>query len=137
MSINDPAGIEAPASGADGHPYAAVLVSTTWNVAGHRVNTTLGEVFGLTVRSRGLFQNIAASIRSMFGGEVRFYTNLLERSQQEAIERMLAKARALGANAVLSMRFDASQLSTFMTEVVAYGTAAVIEPDPQDHPTLP
>jgi uncharacterized protein YbjQ (UPF0145 family) len=68
----------------------------------------------------------------MFGGEVRFYTNLLERSRQEAIERMLTKARALGANAVLSMRFDASQLSTFMTEVVAYGTAAVIEPDPPD-----
>jgi uncharacterized protein YbjQ (UPF0145 family) len=105
-----------------------VLVSTTWNVGGHRVVETRGEVFGLTVRSRGLFANIGASLRSLFGGEIRFYTNLLEGARQQAVERMVEKANGLGANAILSMRFDASQLSSFMTEVVAYGTAAVIEP---------
>jgi len=105
-----------------------VLVSTTWNVGGHRVVETRGEVFGLTVRSRGLFANIGASIRSLFGGEIRFYTNLLEGARQQAVDRMVDKANGLGANAILSMRFDASQLSSFMTEVVAYGTAAVIAP---------
>jgi uncharacterized protein YbjQ (UPF0145 family) len=105
-----------------------MLVSTTWNVGGHRVVQTRGEVFGLTVRSRGLFANIGAAIRSLFGGEIRFYTNLLEVSRQQAVDRMVEKAQSLEANAVLSMRFDASQLSSFMTEVVAYGTAAVIEP---------
>lgn len=105
-----------------------MLITTTWNVGGHRVVETRGEVFGLTVRSRGLFQNIGAVIRSLFGGEVRFYTNLLEFSRQQAVDRMVEKAEALGADSVLSMRFDASELSNFMTEVVAYGTAAVIEP---------
>jgi uncharacterized protein YbjQ (UPF0145 family) len=99
-----------------------------WNVGGHKVVETRGEVFGLTVRSRGLFQNIGAAIRSLFGGEIRFYTNLLEFSRQQAVDRMVEKAEALGANAVLSMRFDASELSNFMTKVVAYGTAAVVEP---------
>ena len=107
-----------------------MLVTTTWNVAGHEVRETLGEVFGLTVRSRSLFANIAASIRAMFGGEVKFYTNLLEASRQQAIERMIARAEEQGANAILSMRFDASELSSFMTEIVAYGTAVVIGPSP-------
>ena len=113
-----------------------MLVSTTWNVANHRVVETRGEVFGLTVRSRSLFANIAAAIRSLFGGEVRFYTNLLEDSRLQAIERMVAKAEEMGANAILSMRFDASQLSSFMTEIVAYGTAALIEPDQSHEPAL-
>lgn len=106
-----------------------MLVSTTWNVAGHRVVETKGEVFGLVVRSRGLFTNIWAVIRSLFGGEISVYTQLLERSREDAIARMVAKAESLGANAILSMRFDASQLASYMTEIVAYGTAAVIEPE--------
>jgi uncharacterized protein YbjQ (UPF0145 family) len=113
-----------------------MLVTTTWNVAGHRVVETRGEVFGLTVRSRSIFANIAASFRAMFGGEVKFYTNLLETSRQQAVERMIARAEEKGANAVLSMRFDASELSTFMTEIVAYGTAAVIEPDASAGPSI-
>jgi len=114
-----------------------VLVSTTWNVGGHRVVETRGEVFGLTVRSRGLFANIGASLRSLFGGEIRFYTNLLERARQQAVDRMVEKANGLGANAILSMRFDASQLSSFMTEVVAYGTAAVVEPNKAADESVP
>jgi uncharacterized protein YbjQ (UPF0145 family) len=105
-----------------------VLVTTTWNVAGHEVVETIGEVFGLTVRSRSIFANIAASFRAMFGGEVKFYTNLLEVSREQAVDRMIARAEEKGANAILSMRFDASELSSFMTEIVAYGTAAIIEP---------
>ena len=106
-----------------------MLVSTTWNVAGHRVVETKGEVFGLVVRSRGLFANIGAAIRALFGGEIKFYTNLLETARGDAIDRMKARAEELGANAVLSMRFDASSISNFMTEIVAYGTAVRIEPE--------
>jgi uncharacterized protein YbjQ (UPF0145 family) len=106
-----------------------MLVTTTWNVAGHRVVETKGEVFGLVVRSRSLLMNIGAAIRSLFGGEIKIYTELLEQSRQEAINRMIEQARSRGGNAVLSMRFDASQLSGYMTEIVAYGTAAVVEPE--------
>lgn len=105
-----------------------MLVSTTWNVADHRVVETKGEVFGLIVRTRSLPVNIVAGIRSLFGGEVKLYTNLLEQARQQAVDRMVAKAEALGANAVLSMRFDASEFGGLMTEIVAYGTAAVIAP---------
>jgi uncharacterized protein YbjQ (UPF0145 family) len=107
-----------------------MLVSTTWNVAGHRVVETKGEVFGLIVRSRSLPMNIVAGIQSLFGGEIGPYTELLEQTRQTAIDRMIAKAQALGANAVLSMRFDASEFGGTMSEIVAYGTAAVIEPGP-------
>jgi uncharacterized protein YbjQ (UPF0145 family) len=115
-----------------------MLVSTTWNVAGHRVVETKGEVFGLIVRTRSLPVNFLAGIRSIFGGEIRLYTNLLEDARQQAIDRMVAKAGALGANAVLSMRFDASEFGGLMTEIVAYGTAAVIEPGrPDAEPPAP
>lgn len=117
-------------------PYTVqdVLVTTTWNVAGHRVAETKGEVFGLIVRTRSLPMNIVAGIRSLFGGEITVYTELLEQSRQEAVNRMVAKARARGANAVLSMRFDASAFGGVMTEIVAYGTAAVIAPAPDERP---
>jgi len=105
-----------------------MLVTTTWNVAGHRIVETKGEVFGLVVRSRGLIPNIWAVIRSLFGGEIKVYTTLLERSRQDAIDRMFANAAALDANAVLSMRFDAAEIGASMTEIVAYGTAAIVEP---------
>jgi uncharacterized protein YbjQ (UPF0145 family) len=106
-----------------------MLVSTTWNIAGHRVVETRGEVFGLVVRTRSLPMNLVAGIRSLFGGEIKVYTDLLESSRQQAVDRMVAKAQATGANAVLSMRFDASSFMRSMTEIVAYGTAAIIEAD--------
>ena len=117
-----------------------MLVSTTWNVAGHRVVETKGEVFGLIVRTRSLPMNIVAGIRSLFGGEIKAYTELLEQSRQEAVNRMILKAQALGANAVVSMRFDASAFGGVMTEIVAYGTAAVLEPEAGravDAPAMP
>ncbi len=107
-----------------------MLVLTTWNAPGYEVREVKGEVFGLVVRSRSLVMNLGAMIRSLFGGEIKTYTELLEHSRQEAINRMIAQAQARGANAVLSMRFDASQIAGTMTEIVAYGTAAVLDPAP-------
>jgi uncharacterized protein YbjQ (UPF0145 family) len=112
-----------------------MLVTTTWNVAGHRVRETRGEIFGLIVRTRSLPVNMVAGFRSMFGGEVKLCTNLLVDARQQAIDRMVAKAEAIGANAAVSMRFDASEFSGLMTEILAYGTAVVLEPEPE--PTVP
>ena|SRR5579884_3753364 len=106
-----------------------MIVSTTNFVAGHRVIETRGQVFGVIVRSRGLGGNIAAFIRSLFGGEIHEYTQLLEDARRQAIDRMVQNATAMGANAVLTMRFDSSELGSTMSEVVAYGTAVVVEPE--------
>jgi uncharacterized protein YbjQ (UPF0145 family) len=105
-----------------------VIISTTNFVARHRVVETKGHCFGVVVRSRGLAGNVAAGLRSIVGGEILEYTELLEDARRHAIDRMVANATAMGANAVLSMRFDSSAMGSVMTEIVAYGTAAVIEP---------
>jgi uncharacterized protein YbjQ (UPF0145 family) len=84
-------------------------------------------VFGLVVRSRGLIPNIFAAIRSLFGGEIHEYTSLLEDARKQAVERLKDNASSLGANAVIMMRFDASELGQAMSEIAAYGTAVVIE----------
>ncbi len=99
------------------------------DVAGHRVTETKGQVFGLVVRSRGLGGNLMAGLRSIAGGEIHEYTNLLEDTRRQAIDRMVQNATLVGANAVISMRFDSSELAGTMSEIVAYGTAVVIEPD--------
>lgn len=105
-----------------------MLVSTTENVAGHRTVETLGQVFGLVVRSRGLGGNIIASLRTIAGGEIHEYTQLLEETRRQALDRMVQNATAMGANAVVMMRFDSSEIGQMMSEIVAYGTAVVIEP---------
>lgn len=110
----------------------AMIVVTTPYVTGFRIAEMKGEVFGLVVRSRGLGGNIMASLRSLGGGEIHEYTQLLEESRQQAIERLVENARQVGANAVLSMRFDSSSLADFMSEIVAYGTAAVLVADGLD-----
>lgn len=107
----------------------AMVVVTTPYVTGFRVSEMKGEVFGLVVRSRGLGGNIMAGLRSLGGGEIHEYTQLLEESRQQAVQRLVENARQVGANAVLSMRFDSSSLADFMSEIVAYGTAAIIVPD--------
>ncbi|MGH2357533.1 MAG: heavy metal-binding domain-containing protein [Candidatus Limnocylindria bacterium] len=106
-----------------------MIVVTTPYLSGHRVVETKGMVFGLVVRSRGLGGNITASLRSLVGGEIREYTELLEDTRRQALDRMVQNATLMGANAVLSFRFDSSSLSSSMSEIVAYGTAAVVEPD--------
>ena len=106
-----------------------MIVATTPFVAGHRVTETKGQVYGLVVRSRGLGGNIAAGLRSLAGGEIKEYTQLLEDTRRQAIDRMVENATLMGANAVISMRFDSSEMGQTMTEIVAYGTAVVVSAD--------
>ena len=104
-----------------------VLVTTTERPAGYEVKQALGQVFGVVVRSRGLGGNIMAGLRSLGGGEIVEYTRLVEDTRRHAIDRMVENARSMGANAGVMMRFDSSEIGQTMTEVVAYGTAAIIE----------
>jgi uncharacterized protein YbjQ (UPF0145 family) len=106
-----------------------MIVATTPFVAGHRVTETKGQAFGLVVRSRGLAGNFTAGLRSLIGGEITEYTELLEDTRRQAIDRLVKNASLMGANAVISMRFDSSGLANTMSEIVAYGTAVVVEPD--------
>jgi uncharacterized protein YbjQ (UPF0145 family) len=106
-----------------------MLVATTERVAGQRVRQTLGQVFGVVVRSRGLGGNILAGLRSIAGGEIHEYTQLLEETRRQAVNRLVRNATAMGANAVIMMRFDSSEIGQYMSEIVAYGTAAILEPD--------
>lgn len=107
---------------------ADVLVVTTNDVPGHRVDRVVGEVFGLTVRSRHIGTQIGASLKSLMGGELRGLTKTLVESRNQAMERLIEQARARGANAVLAMRFDVTEAADLGTEICAYGTAAVISP---------
>ena len=106
-----------------------MIVSTAPFIAGHRVVETKGQTFGLVVRSRGLVGNFAAGLRSIVGGEIHEYTQLLEDTRRQAIDRLVQNATLMGANAVISMRFDSSEIANTMSEIVAYGTAVVVAPD--------
>jgi uncharacterized protein YbjQ (UPF0145 family) len=105
-----------------------MLIVTTENIAGHRVAATLGQVFGVVVRSRGIGGNLMASLRSIVGGEIHEYTRLLEEARRHAVDRLVTNATAMGANAVIMMRFDSAEIGQTMSEIVAYGTAVVVEP---------
>lgn len=105
-----------------------MLVVTTENIAGHRVSEIKGQCFGVVVRSRGLGGNIMAGLRSIVGGEISEYTLLLEEARRHAIDRLAENATVMGANAILMMRFDSAEIGQTMSEIVAYGTAAVVEP---------
>jgi uncharacterized protein YbjQ (UPF0145 family) len=106
-----------------------MIVVTTPYVPGHRITDTMGMTFGLVVRSRGIGGNLMAGLRSLGGGEIHEYTSLLEDTRRQALDRLIRNATLAGANAVLSMRFDSSELSGTMSEIVAYGTAVVVTPD--------
>jgi uncharacterized protein YbjQ (UPF0145 family) len=106
-----------------------MIVVTTPYIPGQRVTETKGMVFGLVVRSRGLGGNIMAGLRSLGGGEIHEYTEMLEDTRRQALDRLVQNASLMGANAVLSMRFDSSELAGTMSEIVAYGTAVVVEAD--------
>jgi uncharacterized protein YbjQ (UPF0145 family) len=105
-----------------------MLVVTTENVAGYRIRETKGQVFGVVVRSRGLGGNIMAGLRSLAGGEIVEYTQMLEEARRHAVDRMVKNATLMHANAVVMMRFDSSEMGQTMSEVVAYGTAVIIDP---------
>ncbi len=103
-----------------------MLVVTTENIAGYRVVEIKGQCFGVVVRSRGAVGNLTAALRSLFGGEIKEYSSLLEQARRQATDRMVQNAHTMGANAVLMMRFDSSEIAQTMSEIVAYGTAATI-----------
>ena len=105
-----------------------MLISTMNDVPGYRVTQVLGECFGLTVRSRNVFSQFGAGLKSIVGGELAGMTKNLQPSRQEVVERMVQEAEARGANAVLAMRFDTSEMGGNWTEICAYGTAVVVEP---------
>ncbi|MCQ4213072.1 YbjQ family protein [Streptomyces longispororuber] len=112
------------------NPQADVLVVTTNDVPGYRVQQVIGEVFGLTVRSRHLGSQIGAGLKSMVGGELKGLTKTLVETRNQAMERLVEQARARGANAVLMFRFDVTEAMDGAAEVCAYGTAAVIAQEP-------
>jgi uncharacterized protein YbjQ (UPF0145 family) len=106
-----------------------VIVVTTENLQGYRVREVKGQCFGVVVRSRGLGGNIMAGLRSIVGGEITEYTALLEEARRHAVDRLVQNAVQMGANAVVMMRFDSAEIGQTMSEIVAYGTAVVVEPD--------
>jgi uncharacterized protein YbjQ (UPF0145 family) len=105
-----------------------MLVVTTENVPGHRVVQVKGQVFGVVVRSRGIGGNFMAGLRSIVGGEIHEYTQMLEEARRHALDRLVSNAKLMGANAVVMMRFDSAEIGQTMSEIVAYGTAVVLDP---------
>lgn len=104
------------------------LTTTTFELPGYRVVKSFGVVRGLVVRSRSVIGNFGAGIQSLFGGNISIYTSLCERAREDAFRDMLAHAGGLGANAVIGVRYDATEISAGITEVLCYGTAVHVEP---------
>jgi len=103
-----------------------IVVSTPY-VPGYKITNVLGFTWGLIVRSRGLGGNVVASLRTIAGGEIKEYTQMLDQSRYEALERLKQHAKTLGANAVIEVRFDSSEIGQVMSELLAYGTAVIVE----------
>jgi uncharacterized protein YbjQ (UPF0145 family) len=106
------------------HPFT----TTSFDVAGYRVVKNFGVVRGIVVRSRSVVGNIGAGIQSLFGGNITIYTELCEQARDEAFRDMINHANAQGANAVIGVRYDATEISQGITEVLCYGTAVQVEP---------
>ncbi len=104
-----------------------MIVVTTENVPGYKVVEVKGPAFGLIVRSRGLGGDIMAGLKSVVGGEIKQYTAMIEDSRKEALDRMVKNAQSMGANGIIMMRFDSGEVGQNMSEIVAYGTAVVLE----------
>ncbi len=100
-----------------------MLIATTNELAGYEIVEVLGEVFGLTVRSRNIGSQLGAGLKSILGGELKGMTKALTDSRQQVIDRMVAEAEAKGGNAIVAMRFDTSEMGSNWTEICAYGTA--------------
>jgi uncharacterized protein YbjQ (UPF0145 family) len=104
-----------------------MIVVTTNDIPGYRVVQVIGLVRGLTVRSRSVIGNIGGAVQAMFGGNISVYTNLAEKAREEAYDLLVDHARQAGANAILAMRYEANDIMDGITEVLAYGTAVVVE----------
>ena len=111
--------------------HAAFPVSTSLGIPGAVIQQDLGLAFGLVVRSMGFAKSFGASFTALRQGEVGQYTQLLEESRRHAIDRMIDNAKLLGANGIVAMRFDSSEIGQTLTEIVAYGTAVVLAPASQ------
>lgn len=104
------------------------LTTTTFEIPNHRVVKNIGVVRGIIVRSRSIFGTIGAGLQTIFGGNITLYTELCEQARREAFEHMVTEAAQLGANAVIGVRYDATEIIAGVSEVLCYGTAVVIEP---------
>jgi uncharacterized protein YbjQ (UPF0145 family) len=104
-----------------------MLIVTTENVPNHVVRQVFGPVYGITVRSRGVAGNFIAGLRTIFGGEIVEYTQMVEDARRQALDRLSQNAHAMGANAVVMTRYDSSEISDGINEVFAYGTAVWID----------
>ncbi len=103
------------------------LITTSTSLEGYRIIKQLGLVRGITVRSRNIFGSFAGSLMTIFGGKNVIYTELCENAREEALQLMIEHARIIGANAIINMRYDANEVMNGLTEVLAYGTAVVVE----------
>ncbi len=115
--------VEFPLHMSQTHP----LTTTTFELPGYRVVKSFGVVRGIVVRSRSIVGNIGAGIQAIFGGNISLYTELCERAREDAFNQMLTHAGQLGANAVIAVRYDATEISAGITEVLCYGTAVFVE----------
>ena len=104
-----------------------LYITTSTSLEGYSVKSQLGLVRGITVRSRGIGGNIAGGFMAMFGGKSTIYTDLCENSREEALQLMISNAEALGANAIINMRYESNEVMQGLTEVLAYGTAVIVE----------
>jgi len=105
-----------------------MLTATTNELPGYRIVRHIGVVRGITVRSRNALSDFGGQVQAMFGGKVGVYVKLAEAARQEAMEELIAHAKGAGANAIIAMRYDANEIADGITEVLAYGTAVVVEP---------
>lgn len=103
------------------------LVTTNFQLDGYRIVKSMGVVRGIIVRSRSVFGNIGAGLQILFGGNITLYTELCEQTRREAFELMIQHAAAIGANSVIGFRYDATEIMAGVSEVLAYGTACVVE----------
>ena len=108
----------------------SAMTTTAFGLDGYRVVKNLGVVRGIVVRSRSIFGTIGAGLQTLVGGNISIFTDLCEQTRKDALERMLEHARALGSNAVIGLRYDATEIMQGVTEVLCYGTAVLVEPIP-------
>jgi uncharacterized protein YbjQ (UPF0145 family) len=106
-----------------------MIVVTTNDLPGHRVVRVIGMVRGITVRSRSIVGSIGGALQSLVGGNITLFTSLAETARQEALDLMIKHAEEQGANAIIAMRYDGNEITDGITEMLAYGTAVVVEPD--------
>ena len=105
------------------------MTTTSFTLDGFRITRSLGVVRGITVRSRSIVGTIGGSLQTIFGGNISLFTELCEKTREEAFEMMLRHAREMGANAVIGVRYDATELLQGVTEVLCYGTAVTVQPE--------